>query len=147
MSKPFRFKLEKVLEFRRQAEDQAKMALAKAKERLDAERRALDSLLREREEKEKAFAAVKSLSAADLWLWRRFRERLKLDMERVQGRIRNFESEVERARAELVTRAKERKLLDKLKEQQAVRHAKEAQALEQKSYDEVSTILFGHQNI
>ncbi len=147
MTRPFRFKLDKVLEFRRQAEDQAKLALSKAQARLAAERQALDVLARERAEREAAFAARKDWQTADLWLWERWRERLKLDTERCQGRIRTCETEVERARAEVVNRAKERKLLEKLKEKQAVRHAREAQAVEQKGYDEISTILFGYENI
>lgn len=147
MTKPYRFKLEKVLDFRRQAEDQAKLALAKAQERLEAERLALQGLLREREEREAAFAASRDWQAADLWLWEGWRKRLKLDMERCQGRIRMCETEVERARNELINRAKERKLLEKLKEKQAVRHAREAQAVEQKGYDEISTILFGYENL
>lgn len=147
MTKPFRFKLDKVLDFRRQAEDQAKLALAKAQERLLMERRILEALLREREEREAAFAARRDWQAADLWLWENWRRRLKLDMERAQGRIRICETEVERARAELVSRAKDRKILETLKEKQAVRHVREAQAVEQKGYDENSTILFGYKNI
>lgn len=147
MTKPYKFKLEKVLEFRRQTEDQAKLALAKAQERLEAERRALQALMSEREEREAAFAAGKDWQAADLWLWESWRKRLKLDIGHCQGRIRTCETEVERARAELVNRAKDRKLLEKLKEKQAVRHAREAQAVEQKGYDEISTILFGYENI
>ena len=88
MTKPYKFKLEKVLEFRRQTEDQAKLALAKAQERLEAERRALQALMSEREEREAAFAAGKDWQAADLWLWESWRKRLKLDIGHCQGRIR-----------------------------------------------------------
>lgn len=144
---PFRFKLEKVLDFRRQAEDQAKMALASARRKLAESRERLAALEREREEREAAYAQLGDLSAADLWLWRRYRERLVLDIGQAVARIKLDETNVERARLDLVARATDRKLLEKLKQQQATRHVRDDHAQEQKDYDELSTIRHGREAI
>jgi len=51
------------------------------------------------------------------------------------------------AQAELIDRARDRKLLDKLKTRQAALHAKAENLAEQKEFDEMSSLRFRHQDI
>lgn len=143
MAKPFRFKLEKILEYRRQVEDQAKLALVQArqlKEEQDAlvERLRLDlqTCLRE-------LSAQKQLTQADLWLWSSYRERLIQDTNHAKAKLVQLETLVETRRRELVVKAMERKLLEKLRSKQADKHEHDAQRKEQNEFDETATLRHG----
>lgn len=143
MARPFRFKLENILEYRRQVEDQAKLALAQARHlkeeqatlvaRLDLD---LQSCLRE-------LSAKKQLTQADLWLWSSYRERLALDKRQAETKLTQLERMVDTRRRELVTKAMERKLLEKLRAKQAEQHGHDEQRKEQNEFDETATLRHG----
>lgn len=68
MGKPFVFRLEKVLEYRRQLEDQARMTLASAQARHKAQEEVLrDVETRLADHVERGFGA--KATQADIWLW------------------------------------------------------------------------------
>ncbi len=143
MARPFHFKLEKILEYRRQVEDQAKLALAQARrvkdeqaalvERLDLDLRAC---LRE-------LSAKKQLTQGDLWLWSTYRDRLALDKKAAETKLTQLERMVDTRRRELVTKAMERKLLEKLRSKQAEKHGHDEQRKEQTEFDETATLRHG----
>lgn len=142
MSKPFRFKLERVLDFRRQAEEQAMMALSRAREEVRLQEAEVLRLESDLAAHERTYYDKPDMSAAELWLWRQYKERLLLDLSQSRARLADLEARAEKARKVLVEKAKDRKIMEKLKTRQAETHAREERLQEQKEYDEMSTILY-----
>ena len=142
MTRPFRFSLQKVLEYRSQLEDQAKLELARA-ERALAEQTALVRRLEHALDAHLEDASrTAPASAAQMWLNRNYAKRLAEDLDQarvVRGRL---EQAVRECRAEVVEKAKERKLLEKLKEKQAERHARDEEHKEQAQFDEMATLRY-----
>jgi flagellar FliJ protein len=142
MPRPFRFNLQKVLDYRVQLEDQAKQALAKAQQALrDKSREAalLDDALAGHLE---AMSSASTRSAADIWLGRNYAKRLAEDLALARRDEARLLQETEARRVELVEKAKERKLLEKLKETQAKRHEQEEFRKEQAGFDEMATLRY-----
>lgn len=143
MARPFIFKLEKLLEYREQLEDQAKLALSKARQELD------EQALRVKEVEANlaaclaSMSGIKQMTQAELWLWSGWRKRLELDKREAQARLVALERVVEERRIDLVTKSKDRKLLEKLRTKEAVRHAQEEQLKEQNAFDETATLRYG----
>ena len=140
MAKPFKFNLEKVLEYRCQLEDAAKQELTKAQLEHRAQEQLVQNILTRQQEHEAAYFANPVLSAEELWLWKNFKERLLLDLSQARIVLQELALRLETARLNLVARAKDRKLLEKLKENQAEKHAREAGLKEQAEFDEMATI-------
>jgi len=141
MAKPFHFKLEKVLDYRGQLEEQAKGILAKAQEAYDAQAAVVETLTNQMAahlNKE----AESQKSPNDMWLWRQYKEALSQDMERARMELSRLELNLHQRRQEAVERSKERKLLEKLKETQAKKYHEEASAREEKENDEMATIRY-----
>ncbi len=145
MPKPFHFKLEKVLDFRKQAEEQARQALADA-QRLHLEQEEVVSSVKRKLAEHQA-KEYEKLSAADLWLWRQYNEALKSDLTTAENRLKQLALNLQKARMIAVEKSKERKLLEKLKENQAEKYYEEESLKEQKEYDEMATIRFKPKDI
>lgn len=143
MAGPFRFKLEKILEYRRQAEDQAKLALAQARRLKDEEAARVERLRLDLQACQRELSAKKQLTQADLWLWGSYRERLNIDKNTAEAKLTQLEAVVETRRRELVTKAMERKLLEKLRFKQAEKHGHDEQRKEQNEFDETATLRYG----
>ena len=147
MAKAFRFKLEKVLEYRRQLEERAMMVLAEERRQ---EGRLADALEGGRAARGAPAAGLPARTHPEPAAPRPFRshrERLGPDFERATAALAAQTEVVAKAQAALVDRARERKLLDKLKTRQAALHAKAENIAEQKEYDEMSSLRFRHQDI
>ncbi|WP_421899237.1 flagellar export protein FliJ [Maridesulfovibrio sp.] len=144
MPKPFVFKLEKVLEFREQAEEQARLALAEALRLHQEQKKKLWAV----EEQIVAHQKKKydNLSANDMWLWQQYDVALKEDLRAAQLRLKQLALNLQKCRAEAVKKSKDRKLLEKLKENQAKKYHEEESLKEQKEYDEMATIRFKPEN-
>ncbi|WP_419786580.1 flagellar export protein FliJ [Pseudodesulfovibrio sp.] len=139
MGKPFSFKLEKVLDYRAQLEEQAKGELAKAQRAHDTQLKAVDELgLRLQEHLANEVDARKSVN--DMWLWRQYKEALQQDIVREKGTLQLLELKLQQSRLNAVERSKDRKLLDKLKETQARKYHEEASAKEEKENDEMAAL-------
>ncbi|WP_319469102.1 flagellar export protein FliJ [uncultured Pseudodesulfovibrio sp.] len=145
MSKPFHFKLEKVLDYRGQLEEQAKAALAAAQAKHDRQAE-LVSGLRDRLAAHMDKQAESNKSANDMWLWRQYKDALEQDISREQYRLSELELKLHQARQEAVARSKDRKLLEKLKETQAKKHHEEENAREEKENDEMATLRYESEN-
>jgi flagellar FliJ protein len=145
MSKPFLFKLEKVLDYRGQLEEQAKAALALAQEAYDAKATVvagMEACFAEHMDKEGESMG----SANDMWLWRHYKEALEQDISIARMDLKSLELKLQRCRTQAVERSKEKKLLEKLKETQAKKHHAEQSAQEEKENDEMATLRFKSKN-
>lgn len=139
MGKPFVFGLEKVLEYRRQLEDQARMDLAKAQAAHDAQKRFLrDLTLRHTAHVEQGFG--RNPTQNDIWLWTQYRKALEDDIAAATAELERLAQVLQSCRQEAVLRSKERKLLEKLKDRQARKHHVQENLDEQKEFDEMATI-------
>lgn len=146
MPKPFKFKLEKVLDYRGQLEEQAKSALAKAQEAFDRQQTLVDDLTdRMAAHMRKEGESMKSSN--DMWLWRQYKQALEQDIQREQMRLSELELNLHRQRQIAIERSREKKLLEKLKEQQAKKYYAEESAREEKENDEMATLRHEPQDI
>lgn len=139
---PFRFSLEQVLNYRTQLEQQARVELARVEqERLREEQRA-DALRAMLAEQENNLAALTPDKMGERWLAENFIKGLRADLGVTMQRVRNWTVAVEAARTELVSRSKDKKTLEKLKDTQAENHAREEQLREQHEYDEIASLRY-----
>lgn len=139
MAKPFSFRLQKVLEYRQQREDQARLALAQAKAAHEAQERAVaDVEARLAEHIAKGFG--ESPTQADIWLWNQYREALTMDLAAARAELARLALILQNCRQEAVLRSREKKLLEKLKDRQAKKHHVAENLAEQKEYDEMATL-------
>jgi len=139
MAKPFHFRLEKVLEYRRQLEDQARLALAQAQARHDKQERLLaDIASRLGAHLEQGFG--RNVTQAEIWLWTCYREALERDLSTAKAELQRLALILQNCRQEAVLRSREKKLLEKLKDRQAKKHHVAENLAEQKEFDEMATI-------
>lgn len=147
MPKPFKFKLQRILDYRVQQEESAKNALAQARRTYRNQAKLVEDLKQAHKRHMHEIHTKKELSAADLWLWRNYRERLELDIKKAEHRLKQMAAEVDKRRREVIERSKDRKLLEKLKSNQAMAHAVEAGREEQRDIDEMATLRYGHDGL
>ena len=145
MPKKFSFKLEKVLDYRSQLEEQAKAELSAAQRNYDAQLGVVENL-----NNQLAGHMVKEVesqkSANDMWLWRQYKEALDQDMSIARMNLNSLELKLQRCRAEAVERSKDKKLLEKLKATQSKKHHEEENAREEKENDEMATLRYESEN-
>jgi len=135
----FRFSLQQVLDYRIQIEDQAKVRFAKAKaDHLAAEQRLHDLQAQLAEQEQRLYEG--NPDWMERWLIEHYARGLRDDITRTSRLLRELARAVEQARIELVAKSKDRKVLDKFREKQAIRHAYEERLQEQRIYDETASI-------
>lgn len=138
---PFHFSMQKILNYREQLEEEAKVRLATAQRMcMEEERRCQDlrTLLAEKEDQSRNIA----LSYGERWLLDNFIKGLRADMAASLLRLRSLRQATEQARLHMLERIKERKVLEKLKERQKERHDAEERDKERKTNDETATIRY-----
>ncbi|MCM0754729.1 flagellar export protein FliJ [Desulfovibrio aminophilus] len=140
MPGPFVFKLEKVLDYRTQLEEQAKLDLARAiAEHARGERAAAELEARLAEHLRRGVGQGAS-SVNEIWLWRQYRQALEQDLIMAKAELARLALKLQRARQDAVSRSKDRKLLEKLKEQQARKHHEEQALREAKETEEMAVL-------
>lgn len=117
-------------------------ALASAVMRRDQLAQRLEQLREDEAVHRARLCRADALESAERWLLQKYVDGLREEQKRVLEDLALAEEEVDRCRGVLVQRAQERELLDKLKEKQAVRHAKEEREQEQRTYDETATLRY-----
>ncbi len=137
----FRFALDKVLDYRKQLEEQAKLELAQARQAYAAQVELVQGVRKSLAEHEKALYQEEP-NADTFWLWKQYKERLVEDLARAEQRMRALAQELSKKQRQAVIRSRDRKLLDKLKEKQKERHVREEERLEQKEFDEMATVRY-----
>jgi flagellar FliJ protein len=141
MTRPFTFSLEKVLDYRGQLEEQAKLALAKAQQAYSAQVEHAQGI-RDAIERHEAALYENDPTPQDMWLWRNYKARLVQELKDAERRMLELAQNVNRRRREVVHRSKDRKLLEQLKTKQKRRHDEEEELREQKEFDEAATLRF-----
>jgi flagellar FliJ protein len=141
---PFRFRLEQVRRYRRQLEEQAMQRLAEAvmeRDRILARRDAIEQELRGHRLKlsrpDRLDFAVRSLTLE-------YVAALARDLEECAAALIAAEEQVDIRRGQLVEKAVERQLLDRLEEKQAGRHKVTERKQEQLRDDETATLRYKH---
>jgi flagellar protein FliJ len=138
----FRFPLQTLLNWKRSLEEHSQMKLAEIAARLRAqeeeiERLTLKRMRYEQKLKEKFHGGMQ---AGEYILYRQFGEDSRRELFSREERKRKILREMERERETLVSRTKEKKILEKLKEMQFRKFKYEAEKTDQKGVDEI-TIL------
>lgn len=139
---PFHFKMQKVLDYRGQLEEEARVQLAHAERlRLQEEERARELKVMLTDQEVRLYRDV-GISAGERWLLENFVRGLRSDLTSTLMRLRSLTQIVEEARRALQERAKDRKLLEKLKERQKEYFVHEERLKEQRTNDETATLRY-----
>lgn len=136
----FKFKLQQVLEYRTQLEDQAKLALAEVQAKYQKQVQRVDGLRKALADNQKLMSIT--TDPAQAWIIRNFLQGVRQDISTAEHRLLTLAQELNSARQVLTEKAQEKKLLEKLKENQAKRHAHEEKIKEQLQLDETATLRF-----
>jgi len=145
MAKRFQFRLEQVLNLRKQVEEIKIRELAVAKNHLFEIERALNKQIEKQEEFLEAYGELEKngmFTAEQVMTYCEYKESLSKEEKEFRKRQDDWMIEVERRRRETVKVSRERQLLDNLKEKKLREHNQEVQSEEQKFLDEVSSIAF-----
>lgn len=138
----FRFKLQRVLDYRLQLEEQAKMELAKALAAHRQKSRQLDELRDTLSAHLASLDGKAQVASGELWLWRNYKRRLEQDIFLVDRELFQCAKRVNRCRQDLIGKAKEKKLLERLRETQKKTFLHEENMREQRESDEMATIRY-----
>lgn len=116
------------------------MALAEATARYRDQSRRVAVLKEEFAVAQDELVRKKSVSQNDFWLWENYKAGMTKRIEDAQLLLRQIGQEVVRCRENVVQRSKERKILEKLKENQATVYEHKQKQLEQKELDEITQL-------
>lgn len=147
MARRFRFSLERVLDYRKQLEDQARMALAKALAAHQAQAQVVADLRSALERHIASLYEGGQVTENDMWLWRRYRIRLEEDIALAERKQMELARVLTKARQDLVAKSKDKKLLEKLRANQQAAFVKEENLKEQKETDEMATLRFQYEAV
>lgn len=139
---PFRFKMQKVLDYREQLEEEAKVRLATAEHRLQEAQKRLDRLRAELERAADRLRDNPLMEAGERWLQEQYLTGLRADVAAASLQMRMLTQMAEEARKLLAARAIDKKLLEKLKERQKKHFIREEQLQEQRFNDETATLRY-----
>lgn len=134
--------MQKVLDYRQQLEEDAKVRLGRAEQNLNEARGRRDRIRAELERAQDRLYSDEVLQAGDYWLLEQYVKGLTTDLASAEMQVRMLAQMVEEARKFLADRAIERKVLEKLKERHKYAYIREEQGKEQRFNDEIATIRF-----
>jgi len=144
--RPFRFPMQRILDFRRQEEEQAQLALARAESELLRVRTRIEEVQAELSTAFEHLASSANLEANQFWIWNRYRDRLQFDLESLRSEWHETDQKVNTCRQDLIGKAKERKKLERLRDNQMIQHHHEELDREQKEIDEMATLRFENES-
>ena len=139
---PFRFRLEQVLRYRKQLEEQAMQRLGEARAQRDATLARIIEIEAEREAQLLRMAHYDTMSAGERFVEGHYETALRAEKQSATMQLAMQNETVDLCRQQLIQRAQERSLLDKLKETQAKRFLLEERQHEQRTNDETATLRF-----
>ncbi len=141
----FIFKLQSVLEYRKNIEEKIQNEFSGTKRELDAQKSRMKSLIKERAYliAEMRNMQDKPVPADDFAVQFSYVKQVR-ENEKIQKIvIRNAKEQVESKRKELLEAVKKRKIMEKLKERHTEEYNSNLRNAEQKSSDEMSVLKFG----
>jgi flagellar FliJ protein len=142
----FRFRLERVRALRERREDLAKQALADAITQMSCSQQRLrtveEHLEQARAEQRLNADGAPPLSALELQNRQAFIERVELQRREGAHELRHHEAQVADRGADLGSAAREREMLERLKERQREEHARETRRRESSALDEIAIDRF-----
>jgi flagellar FliJ protein len=149
MAKRFQFRLEQVLNLRRQVEEVRVRELSQAQGQLLR----VEESIRAHAESEKEFLGTYGdfekkggFDSDQVMAYCEYKEWLLRQEKEYRRREREWAKEVEKRRLEAVKASRERRLLENLKERQIRAHGQEVLGEEQRFLDEISSIAFVRRN-
>lgn len=145
MARQFQFRFETMLKLRRQREDEQKRVVADRLRQISQVRAQLDSLQRQIEQETQAVRHAASGGTIDLQQMVRHRHwigHLHKGTLEAQARLRFLEARLAQERTQLAEAAKQRRVLEKLREHQYERYTDELNRRETRELDELATIRF-----
>ena len=145
----FKFRLEKVLDLRKKKEEERERELAELKKLLAKEEQFLQQLQRESTALRRKIARLqdendRSLDIEELLRHSDYLEHLRDKILSQIETVKQVISDVENKRQELVEASKEKKVIEKLKEQQYKRFRTAVEEWEQRTLDEIGTSNYSH---
>ena len=139
---PFKFRLERVLDMRERAEDEAKEALAAAMAERDRWAGRLAAAAAQLESARTGHAGTSSgVSIGEMLAHQAFVERAERELRAAELDLSRRDAEVDARRAALQEAARERQVLVKLRDKQADAHRREADRLEAQHVDELALAM------
>jgi flagellar FliJ protein len=137
----FRFSLEQALAYRAMLEEQARMRFAGLQAEYMATRMRLEKLEEQLAEQQAALYDG-TLNGMERWLCEHYIKAVRGDIGQTTRALQQLTVMLEEARTVLVLKAKDKKILEKFKEKQAIRYAREEKIQEQRLYDETASTRF-----
>jgi len=140
--KKFKFKLEPVLELRKNREEQIQLKLAEVIKKLDCALRNYNKILEHRDEILIKLENLKICPGGieDLILYQNYIENLNHQLSTQHSLVQEIKSELEEVRRKLLNAARERKAIEKLKEKRKNQYARVVRRLEDKFLDDLGSV-------
>lgn len=137
----FQFRLQRILDYREQIEEQAKMRLAKILSLISQKKEQINQYEQELEQISKMIS-MGNLSEHSLWLYKESEKNILLYIDQLKKELKDLSQKAEVLRQDLILKTIERKKLEKLKQKDYERFIYEEQKREQKEIDEISTLRY-----
>ncbi len=140
----FVFKLQAVLNLKKQIESNMKNELGKAVQELERQKIILLDIETERDEYIGEINS-KSSSGISVGLLKEYSSYISLLKDRIElqkNNVRRAQKSVDKCREQLVTAVQERKMMEKLREKKYEEYIKEQQKMEQKVIDEIASFNY-----
>lgn len=138
----FKFRLEKVLLYKEQLEKEVKSKLAELNAQREQLKQRYASLKQDELFQEQKLSQTSVTEMGERWLIDNYIKALRQDIQQTQKNIGMLDAQIEKTRMELAEKAKDRKIMEKLKEKHFEHYKKEEQLKEQRNLDEITSIRF-----
>ena len=139
---PFRFSLQKVLDYREQLEEEAKNRFALVQRQYREAKAQLAALSSELATQEARRYGQVIDNAGERWLLESFIKGLRADIEATTARVQNLRATRDEMRKILAARSMDKKLLEKLKERKYRQFLLDERLKEQRFNDEIATLRY-----
>lgn len=139
---PFRFSLQKVLDYREQLEEEAKNRFALVQRQYREAKAQLAALSSELETQEARLYGQVIDNAGERWLLESFIKGLRADIEATSAPVQNLRVTRDEMRRILAARSMDKKLLEKLKERKYRQFLLDERLKEQRFNDEIATLRY-----
>lgn len=144
--KKFRFRLETLLDYRKNIEERERQALSRLNFRLHTEQAQRNEFLRqERDTRNELAQAQRGASEErDLQWYFPYLNRLKLEIDKSNKRIAQLDKEITAQKTAVIEATKKTKVLDALKAKKEKEFTTSIEKMEQKAVDEIVVTRFAH---